>query len=62
MKIIITDNYQTGIRNDRLVAENVDAYYAKFIANLLNEKMGGDKSPDHFVAVPDDYVLFKFEY
>ena len=60
MKIIITDNYDTGIRNDRLVAENVDEHYAHSIAAALNS-LEPHITPNFFRAVPYDYVLFKFE-
>ena len=61
MKIISVDNYDRGIHNDRLIAENVDEHYAHSIAKALNT-LEPNITPNFFRAVPDDYVLFKFEY
>ena len=60
MKIIGRDNFDSGVVPDILIAENVRKGYALIIANLLNESP--TKDIDRFyVAVEDDYRLYKWE-
>ena len=61
MKIIMVDNFNSETKDDILIAENVQPYYAQFIADMLNDKYGGADSPDFFRAVQDEYVLFRWE-
>lgn len=61
MKIICVDNFNRESRSDNLVAENVNAYYAKFIVEKLNENLSGDQSPNFYRVVTDNYKLYTFE-
>ena len=60
MKIIRVDNFDKDFISDGLIAENVNEFFAKLIAKLLN-KYTGVNSQDYFKAVPDDHKLYKFE-
>lgn len=61
MKIVCKSNYDLESVSDRLVAENVNEHYGKFLVEQLNNRYSGDQSPDFFKLVDDDYVLYKFE-
>lgn len=61
MKIICVDNFNRESRSDSLVAENINAYYAKFIVEKLNENLSGDQSPNFYRVVTDNYKLYTFE-
>ena len=61
MKIICTSNFDNESVDDRLIAENVNHFYAQYIVTYLNDKFSGDTSPDYFRIVTDDYKLYKFE-
>jgi hypothetical protein len=54
MKIISVDAILAGA--DLLIAENVNEFYGKLIAELLNEREGYH-SQNHFVLREDSYVL-----
>jgi hypothetical protein len=60
MKIICKSNFNLETVSDWLVAENVSDHMATRIANLLNSDEYID-TPNFYVAVPDDYVLYQFE-
>ena len=60
MKIIRTDNFDREHISDGLIAENVNEFFAKLVAKLLNKYIGAD-SQDYFKAVPDDHKLYEFE-
>lgn len=57
MKIIQTDNFDRDYISDRLIAENVNEHFGKFLTKALNEKYGGSDSPEYYKLVPDDYKL-----
>jgi hypothetical protein len=59
MKIIGKDNYDRETISDVLVAENVTKYYANLIVTLLNNSPVVGEN-DFYVAVADDYQLYKF--
>lgn len=61
MKIICVDNFNRESRSDNLVAENVNAYYAKFIVEILNERFSGRDCSDFYRVVENDYKLYTFE-
>lgn len=61
MKIIIVSNFDNEAVSDVVIAENVPVYYCKCIAAELNRVFGGDKCPDFFRIVRDDYKLHIFE-
>lgn len=61
MKIICVDNFARDNHSDRLIAENVNDFYAPKIVEFLNQKFGGDHSPDFFKAVPNDHKLCVFD-
>lgn len=61
MKIVVKSNFDNESINDRLIAENVGEYYGKAIVKFLNNKFGGNTSPDYFILVKDDYKLYEFE-
>ncbi len=60
MKIIRTDNFDRDYESDSLVAENVNEFFAKLIAELLNEYTGVN-SQDYFKAVCSDHKLYVYE-
>lgn len=62
MKIVNKDNFARESVSDSLVAENVPEYYGEIIVKLLNEKLGGERSPDYFTLEKDDYKLFEVDY
>jgi len=57
MKIILTDNLNRDEVGDRLIATNVNEYWAARIVMLLNDKYSGDHSVVYFKAVVDDFKL-----
>ena len=61
MKIVSVDNFSRDEVSDTLIAENVSEFYATVIAKFLNQKYGGDNSPNYFSVKPDDYKLYKSE-
>lgn len=60
MKIIKVDNFDREIYSDKLIATSLSDFYAKRIANLLNDNED-PQGPDYYRAVQDDHTLFKFE-
>lgn len=61
MKIIAKDNFDRDDVNDRLICENVNKYYGKYLIDFLNEKFSANDTPDYFVLKEDNYKLYKFE-
>lgn len=61
LKIIQIDNFNRDNVSDSLVAENVPKFYARDIAEFLNEKYSGDTSSYFYEIRPDDYKLYTFE-
>lgn len=61
MKIIITDDFDRDHVPDRLIAENVNRYYANCIIEALNNRFGGEKSRNFFKVVEDTYKLHVFK-
>ncbi len=59
MKIISCDNFGQD-RSEILIAENVSVFNAKRIVEFLNAREG-EKSPDFYLAVKDDYKLYKMD-
>lgn len=57
MKIILVDNYDRDTVPERVIAAQVDDRWAPKIASLLNENYSGDRSPDFFRVVGEDYQL-----
>ena len=45
--------------SDKLVAENVNERYGKFMVTKLNETFSGDDSDDYFELVEDDHELYQ---
>lgn len=62
MKIIAVDNFDRETRDDVLVCENVNEYYAERIVNFLNIKYSGEHESRYFKAVKDDFKLYKYEW
>lgn len=60
MKIICVNNFGNESVSDKLVAENVNEYYAEIIAAGLNS-LEGDNSPNYYKAVEDNHKLYKFK-
>ena len=50
-----------SIGNDLLVADTVDENYAHEMAQVLQDRYGGEDSPYTFFAAEDDYELFEVE-
>lgn len=61
MKIILRDNFDRETRSDVLIASNVDPFWAKRIAKLLNAEEKDPDTPNFYDAVEDDYKLHKWE-
>ena len=61
MKIICKSNYDLEYVDDSLVCDNVNLYHGLKLEEFLNEKLGGTHSPDFYMLVEDDYILYKFE-
>jgi len=61
MKIINKDNFNRESMSDSVVAENVPDFYADTITEALNNKFGGERSTDYFLAVQDDYEIYIFD-
>jgi len=59
-KVICKDNYDREIYSDKLIAEGLTMPAAAKMAGDLNDK-ADPQGDDYFVAVEDDYKLFKFE-
>jgi len=64
VKIISVDNFdreQIGTSDDKLISENVDAYYVDTLVAALNANYCADELADRFFkAVPDNYVLREY--
>jgi hypothetical protein len=61
MKIICVDNFDREAYSDSLICTNICKIYGEYLVNCLNNKYGGEQSPDYFKLVEDDYKLYKFE-
>ena len=61
MKIIAKDNFDSGTKSDKLVAENVSSFYAEFLVAKLNLQFSGENAPYFYEAVTDDYKLFVYD-
>ena len=59
MKIISKSNFDDERVDDKLIAENVDAYYVGFMVDSLNASFTTGRSPRIFHVVPDEYVLYE---
>lgn len=57
MKIIRVDNFDRDNKPDKLVAENVDLFYADAMIKDLNDRYSGISSPYFFKLVSDSYEL-----
>ncbi len=63
-KIVVIDNFNRDNVSDFLyceLAQGVSFSDAKILADLLNEKHGGDYSPNFYKAVPFDYEIYEWE-
>lgn len=60
MKIICKDNFDRESVSDKLIAENVDELYLQSIVDYLNNRYGGNSSPDFFKTVEDNYKLYVY--
>ncbi len=45
MKIIAKDNFDSGTKSDKRIAENVAPFYAEFFAAALNKRFSGENEP-----------------
>ena len=61
MKIVQVDNFNRDTVSDKLIAENVNEYFGKFLVEALNKKYVDDYSPEYYRLMPDDYKLYKWE-
>ena len=61
MKIICVNNFDRESINDRLIAENVPAFYANFLCEKLNECYSSSYSGNYFRVEPDDYKLHIYD-
>jgi len=63
LKIIQTDNFDTELVSDVLVAENVSSErLGKKMTDALNEGFSGPDSSVFFKLVEDDFKLFTRDY
>ena len=60
MKIIWRDNYNRDEKSEYFIAKGMTTYNAERIAKLLNQVEGG-LTENYFVAVHDNYQLYKYE-
>lgn len=60
MKIIKVDNFARDYVDEVLIASDVPRFYAKVLVDFLNKEENRDYDA-WYRAVPDDYVLEKFE-
>ena len=61
MKIIMVDNFDRDSISDVLIADNVNKFYADYIAEALNKKFSpGDYAQSFFKPVDNDYKLYEF--
>lgn len=61
MKIIQVTKFRRDYISDKLIAENVNENYGKFIVKKLNEKYGEYYSK-YFKLVEDEYELYKSDW
>lgn len=57
MKVIKTDNFDSGRINDVLIEDNLTRQDAQTLANRLNEPLR-ESSPHWHIVVEDSYKLF----
>ena len=62
MKIIQVDNFGRDNISDKLIAENVNEYYGRFMVDKLNEKYNRVCPDKYYKLVEDDYELYKFDW
>lgn len=61
MKIIREDNFSRDSVDDVLICDNVSEFYGRQFVGWLNDKYSGERSPNYFRLVKDDYELYKCE-
>lgn len=61
MKIVLTDNYDRELYDEKLIAENLAERTGKKIVNLLNQDPTR-YDEDYYKLVEDDYKLFERDY
>lgn len=59
MKIIAVDNLNRDWIPDKLICENINAYYGRMIVDLLNEGYASPSSMNFYKLVQDDYPLYE---
>lgn len=61
MKIVLTDNYDRELYDEKVIAENVNERTGKKIVDLLNDDLKRFDE-DYYKLVEDDYKLFERDY
>ncbi|NMF06295.1 hypothetical protein ACUH7Y_06890 [Clostridium beijerinckii] len=61
MKIVLTDNYDRELYDEKLIAENVAERVGNKIVDLLNDDPKRFDE-DYYKLVEDDYKLFERDY
>lgn len=61
MKVIKVDNFDREFYDDILIQDGLYEREAQALADMLNSKLS-QYSEDYYMAVSDDYVLFKREW
>ena len=61
MKIIRKDNLDRDAISEVLICSDVGTYFGTEIVQYLNDKFSGDRSPDYFKLVADDYTIYEFK-
>jgi hypothetical protein len=59
MKIIAKDNFDRPHVADILIAENIHFRYVDIMVDALNASLASDHSEKYFMAVDDDYRLYR---
>lgn len=58
MKIIMMNFFNKKRISDKLITENISAFFGENIVEHLNNTFSNDKAPNYFKLAPDNYKLF----
>ena len=58
MKIVCASNFNEDLYAERIVAENLNEYWAKKLTEAWNDKFTREYSKDYLKVVEDDYELY----
>jgi hypothetical protein len=58
VKIVLASNFNEDLYAERIVAENLNEYWAKKLTTAWNDKFTREYSKDYLKVVEDDYELY----